>query len=147
MAKIDLGGSVVSLETSGGYVGAVVSPCIGEAECAGPLTLEQAPVTGGAFATVLTGPSTESNGLVGFSYLSLHAPVGFVILSGALRSPALIYATHSLANPHGWNAFPDPCASVVPSHVGSIVAPNTSVLYSVCTGPGRRSEARRRPLS
>ena len=133
--EIDLGGSVVSLETSGGYVDAVVSPCSGEEECAGPLSLEQAPVTDGAFATVLTGPSTESSGGV-FSYLSLHAPVGFVILSGALRSPALLYATQNLANPHGWNAFPDPCASVVPSYLGSMVAPNLSVLYSLFTGPG-----------
>ena len=133
--EIDLGGSVVSLGTSGGYVDAVVSPCSGEAECAGPLTLEQAPATGGAFTTVLTGLSTESSG-VGFSYLSLHASVGFVILSGALRSPPLLYATQNLANPHGWRAFRDPCASVVPSYLESIVTPNTTVLYSLCTGPG-----------
>jgi len=131
--KIDLGGSVVALETSGGYVDAVVSACRGEAECAGPLTLEQAPATGDAFTTVLTGPSTESSG-GDFSYLSLHAPVGFVILSGADRSPASLYATENLANP--WHALPDPCASVVPSYLASMVAPNSTVLYSLCTGPG-----------
>ncbi len=131
--RIDLSGSVVALETSGGYVDAVVSPCRGEAECAGPLTLEQAPATGGAFATVLTGPSTESSG-GDFPYLSLHAPVGFVILSGAGRSPASLYATENLANP--WHGFPDPCAFVVPSYLTSMVAPNSTVLYSLCTGPG-----------
>jgi hypothetical protein len=132
---IHLGGSVVSLETSGGYVDAVVSPCSGETECAGPLTVEQAPDTGGTFTTVLTGPSTESSGGI-FPYLSLRAPVGFVIVSGALRSPALVYATSNIADPHGWNPCPDPCASLVPSYLASIVAPDTTVLYSLCTGPG-----------
>lgn len=45
--QVDIGGSVVALETSGGYVDAVVSPCSGEMECAGSLRLEQARVTGG----------------------------------------------------------------------------------------------------
>ena len=79
--QLDLGGSVVALETSGGFVDAVVSPCSTQETCSGSLRLEQAPATGGSFTTVLTGPTVQSSS-EGVFALSLHAPVGFVNLSG-----------------------------------------------------------------
>jgi hypothetical protein len=134
-AQIALSGSVVALEPSGGYVDALVSPCRGVEECTGPLVLEQAPATGGPFVTVLTGQPTESSSDT-FSALALHAPDAFVVLSGALHAPATIFATANIADPNGWNAFPDPCASVPSSDLGSMVAPDTSSLYALCVGPG-----------
>jgi photosystem II stability/assembly factor-like uncharacterized protein len=127
--QIDIDGSVVALETSGGYVDAVVSPCSGEAECAGSLRLEQAPVTGGGFVTVRTGPSVMSAGITALD-LSLHSPVGF-----ALLGLGDLYATEYLANPDGWNAFGNPCASESFT-LTAIVAPNTTTLYSLCSGNG-----------
>jgi hypothetical protein len=133
--QVNLGGTVVSLETMGGVVDAVVSPCGAGATCTGPLRLEQAPVSGGPFETVLVGPSVQNAG-VDAQDLSLHAPVGFVLLGftgsdGSYR-PAF-YATGNLADPHGWNAFPDPCA-VTKGGLASFVAPNTTTLYSLCGG-------------
>lgn len=133
--QVSLGGSVVSLETSGGYVFAVVSPCSGGQECSGSLQLERARATGGPFATVLTGPSVQSTGGDALD-LSLHAPVGFVNMTGVPATSALIYATESLANPSGWKAFPDPCA-VSPTHyVDAFVAPDNVSLYTLCSGGG-----------
>ncbi len=127
--QVKTAGSVVSLETSGGYVDAVISPCPVETECAGPLRLEQAPATGGGFATVRTGPSVMSSGISALD-LTLHAPVGFALLgSGAL------FATENLADPSGWNAFAGPCASAGLS-LASMVAPNATTLYSLCSGNG-----------
>lgn len=133
--QVNLGGSVISLETSGGYVDAVVSPCVGEQECSGPLVLYQAPARGGAFAPVLTGPSTSSAG--GLSHLlTLHAPVGFVNMSGTgAPGQADFYATQNLAQPSGWKAFPDPCTVTSGYAVDSFVAPDTSSLYTLCSGP------------
>jgi photosystem II stability/assembly factor-like uncharacterized protein len=128
--QINLGGSVVSLETSGGYVDAVVSPCSGEQECTGPLRVEQASASGGGFVTVLTGPSVLSSGLDSYD-LSLHGLVGFAMLG----SGASLYATANLGNPNGWNPFPDPCTSTGLPLV-SIVAPNATTLYSLCNGNG-----------
>jgi len=128
--QINLGGSVVSLETSGGYVDAVVSVCSGETVCTGPLRLEQASVTGGGFVTVLTGPSVMSSGLDALD-LSLHGLVGFAVLG----SGASLYATEDLANPNGWNALADPCAATgLPP--ASLAAPDSTRLYSLCSGNG-----------
>ncbi len=128
--SIVLGASVVSLETSAGSVFAVVSPCRGEADCPGPLQLEQAPAVGGGFVTVRTGPSVQSPG-IDSPDLSLHAPVGFAVLG----SGASLYATENLADPNGWNAFADPCASTgLP--LTSLAAPDPTTLYSLCTGNG-----------
>ncbi len=128
--QVDLGGAVVSLETSGGYVDAVVSPCTGASVCTGPVRLEQARVSAGGFATVLTGPTAMSSGLDSLA-LSLHAPVGFAFLGlGEL------YATENLANPNGWNPFPDPCASTPGLSLTSMVAPDSTTLYSLCSGNG-----------
>jgi hypothetical protein len=131
--QINLGGSVISLETSGGYVDAIVSPCSGGAVCTGPLRLEQAPDGGGPFVTVLSSPSVESSGLYSGG-LSLHAPVGFAKFGFA----DLLYATSNLANTKGWNPFANPCAATdsSPSSLASIVAPNSTILYSLCTGAG-----------
>ena len=134
--QLNLGGSVVSLETSGGYVDAVVSPCTGEQECAGQLRVEQAPVAGGPFTTVLTGPTVESTGQNSMA-LSLHAPVGFVNLSGASPPNQVdIFATSNLAAPNSWNPFPDPCAVVPGYGVDTFVAPDTTRLYTLCSGQG-----------
>lgn len=127
--QVDTGGSVISLETSGGYVDAVVSPCTGETESTGALRLEQAPVTGGGFVTVQMGPSVISDGINGLD-LSLHSPLGFPRLG-----LDYLYATENLAVPDGWNAFPDPCASVGFT-LSSMVAPNTTTVYSLCSGNG-----------
>ena len=127
---VNLGGSVVSLETSGGYVDAVVSPCTGDFQCTGPLNLYQAPSTGGVFTSVLSGPSVVSDGTPTLA-LSLHAPVGFVNMSD------FIYATSSLAAESGrWKAFPNPCAPpTIPGFfVVAFVAPNTTGLYTLCGG-------------
>jgi hypothetical protein len=134
--QLNLGGSVVSLETSGGYVDAVVSSCTGEQECAGQLRVEQAPTVGGPFTTVLTGPTVESTGQ-GSMALSLHAPVGFVNLSGASPPNEVdIYATSNLAAPNSWNRFPDPCAVVPGYGVDTFVAPDATHLYTLCSGQG-----------
>jgi hypothetical protein len=134
--QVNLSGSVISLETSGAYVDALVSPCTGEQECAGPLVLYQAPATGGSFVPVLTGPSTSSSG--GISYhLSLHAPVGFVTMNGVgAPGQADFYATENLAQPSGWKRFPDPCAVTPLYAVDAFVAPDTTSLYTLCGGPG-----------
>ena len=137
--RVDLGGTVLSLETMGGVVDAVVSPCGAGAECSGSLRLEQAPTSGGAFRTVLVGPVVQSAGLDAAD-LSLHAPVGFVALGVTHASgdspftyrPAF-YATGNLSDPNGWHAFPDPCA-VTQGALASFVAPNTTTLYSLCLG-------------
>lgn len=134
--RLNLGASVVSLETSGGYVDAVVSPCTVEQECTGSLEVYQARATGGAFNLVLTGPSTESVGGDSF-HLSLHAPVGFVNMSGVGEpNQADFYATQNLAEPSGWKVFPDPCAVTSGYSVGAFVAPDTTSLYTLCGGPG-----------
>lgn len=132
----DLGGSVISLETSGGYVDALLSPCTTAEQCSGPLHLYQAPVAGGSFSSVLTGPSTQSNAVTS-SPLSLHAPVGFADMSGTSGpGQASIYATGNLANPSRWLAFPDPCAASTGSQLTSFVAPDTTKLFTLCAGQG-----------
>jgi len=132
--QLELGGSVIALETSGGFVDAVVSPCSTQETCSGSLRLEQAPATGGSFTTVLTGPTVQSSSGEVFA-LSLHAPVGFVNLSG-VGSPHGLWATRSLANPSGWNPFPDPCAVSAGYSLDAFVAPDVTSLYSLCSGEG-----------
>ncbi len=143
---VSLGGSVASLETSGGYVDAVVSPCTGDNQCTGPLKLYQAPSTGGAFTSVLSGPSVFSDGTPSLD-LSLHAPVGFVNMSDFGEPTASIYATSSLAAGSGrWKAFPNPCAPpAIPGFfVVAFVAPNRTDLYTLCGGqPTLGSEEKR----
>jgi hypothetical protein len=136
--EVSLGGSVISLETSGGYVDALVSPCTGVQgqECTGPLRLYQAQATGGGFSLVLTGPPVSStSGVV--LHLSLHAPVGFVNMSG-VGGPgqAFISATRNLADTSGWKAFPDPCATSTDDGFDALVAPDTTSLYTLCSGQG-----------
>jgi hypothetical protein len=133
--QLDLGGVVVSLETMGGYVDAVVSPCAFETSCTGSVRLEQAPVGSNDFTTVLAGPSTAVSVAEDVNELSLHAPVGFVALgrSGYQGGRAFLYGTGNLSNPNGWNAFPDPCAATGLA-LDSFIAPNTTELYSLCTG-------------
>ncbi len=136
--QVSLGGSVVSLETSGGYVDALVSPCTASQgqECTGPLLLYQAQATGGGFSSVLTGPSVSSTGGVHL-YLSLHAPVGFVNMNGVGEpNQAVVYATSNLANPSGWKAFPDPCARLTNYGFDAFVAPDSTSLYTLCSGQG-----------
>ncbi|HXZ62578.1 MAG TPA: hypothetical protein VEG62_07540 [Acidimicrobiales bacterium] len=134
--QLNLGGPVVDLETSGGFVDAVVSPCGGQETCSGSLRLEQALTTGSAFTTVLSGPAVQA-AAGALAALSLHAPVGFVNLSGASGiSPAALYATRSLAVPSGWNAFPDPCTVSADYSLDAFVAPDVTSLYSLCGGPG-----------
>jgi len=136
--QVSLGGSVVSLETSGGYVDALVSPCTGVQgqECTGPLRLYQAQAAGGGFSPVLTGPSVSSTSGV-LLHLSLHAPVGFVNMSGVGGpNQAFIYATQNLANTSGWKAFPDPCATLTNYGFDAFVAPDTTSLYTLCGGGG-----------
>jgi len=129
--QIDLAGSVVSLETSGGYVDALVSPCT-DGTCTGPLELYQAATTGGGFAPVLTGPSVTSSPTTEWA-ISLHAPVGFVNMGD--DATGAVYATENLADPSGWKPFPDPCAAAG-SHFlfVSFVAPDTTSLYTLCGG-------------
>lgn len=133
---IGLGGAVVALETSDDLVDAVVSPCSGGTTCTGSYRLEQAPAGGGAWRTVLAGPS-EQAGAADAQYLSLQRASGFVMLGNAYgtRTPPF-YATGNLADPHGWNAFPNPCAGTG-LDLNSFVAPDTRSLYSLCSGdPG-----------
>lgn len=133
---VSLGGAVVSLEASGGFVDAVVSPCTGEQECTGSLQLYQAPAEGGSFSRVLTGPSTLSTGATGF-HLSLHAPVGFGVMSGVEEpGQAVVYATSDLASANGWKPFPDPCAVSSGYGLDAFVAPDTTHLYTLCSGAG-----------
>lgn len=134
--QVNLGGSVISLETSGGFVDALVSPCTGQEECTGPLTLYQADVSGGGFASVLSGPSVSSSATTE-ELLTLHAPVGFVQMSGEGAVTTSIYATENLASSSGWKAFPDPCAAAGSySSFVSFVAPDTTSLYTLCGGSG-----------
>jgi hypothetical protein len=132
--RVNLSGSVISLETSGGYVDAVVSPCSGEGQCTESPKLYQATASGGGFVPILTGPSVNSS--VSQELLSLHAPVGFADMSGPDASPAAVYATEDLAKPNGWKAFPDPCALVRGDFLVQFVAPDASSLYSLCSGTG-----------
>lgn len=136
--QVSLGGPVVALETSGGYVDAVVSPCTGDNQCTGSLRLYQAPSTGGSFTSVLSTPSVTTDGGVAPQDLSLHAPVGFADMSGSGQSAASIYATSSLATgAGGWKAFPDPCAAATTGYtVVAFVAPDTTDLYTLCGGGG-----------
>jgi hypothetical protein len=130
---VSIGGSVISLETAGGVVDAIVSPCKPDTSCAGRLRLDQASVGGGGFQTVVVGP--ESNlGAVAQPNLSLQPPAGYALL-GVTETGATVYATDSLTNPNGWKPFPDPCSS---SHyaLSSFVAPDPSTLYSLCSGNG-----------
>jgi hypothetical protein len=131
---VNLSGSVISLEASGGYVDAVVSPCTGEEECTGPMRLYQAGVSGGGFVPILTGPT--GNSYVTRELLSLHAPVGFADMTGSEAFPAKLYATEDLAKPSGWKAFPDPCAAAPGDFLVQFVAPDTTSLYSLCSGTG-----------
>jgi hypothetical protein len=133
--QLRLGGSVYALETSGGYVDALVSPCSNESECSGSLRLEQARAAGGAFVTVRSGPSVLLSAL-GTGAISLHAPVGFAEFGGVIKTA--LYATSNLANLRGWYAFPDPCAVTrfPDPTLAAFVAPNTNILYSLCVGPG-----------
>jgi len=132
--QVSLGGSVVSLETSGGYVDTLVSPCTGRQECTGPLVLYQAQASGGTFSPVLTGPSVSSTGVSALD-LSLYAPVGFVNMSGVPQAnQATVYATQNLANPSGWKVFPDPCAAHSSGTVTAFVGPDTTDLYTLCAG-------------
>lgn len=133
--QLHLGGSLIALETSGNYVDALVSPCSTESECSGSLRLEQAPVVGGAFVTVRSGPAVLSSAL-GPGSLSLHAPVGFAELGGNSRTA--LYATSNLAHLGGWFAFVDPCAvtGFPDPALAAFVAPNTTILYSLCNGAG-----------
>lgn len=141
--EIDLGGPVVALETSGGYVDAVVSPCSGAGECTGPMAIYQAPSSGGAFTKVLSGP-TVSSGAGDEPDLSLHAPVGFANLASAGQGS--LYATSGLSSgAGGWKPFPDPCASTTNAHFGPVgfVATNTTDLWTLCGGSaGAGSEAK-----
>ncbi|HMK62438.1 MAG TPA: hypothetical protein VK386_02370, partial [Acidimicrobiales bacterium] len=132
--RVDLGASVVSLETSGGYVDALVSPCTTGNPCTGPLELYQASATGGSFSSVLTGPSVSSSPITEEA-VSVHSPVGFVNMSGGSDATPVLYATENLADPSGWKPFPDPCA-VAGSDSGfvSFVAPDTTSLYTLCSG-------------
>ena len=132
---VDLGGSVVDLETSGGFVDAVVSPCGSEETCSGPLRLEQAPATGGEFTTVLTGPTVQSSSTEMLA-LSLHAPVGFVDLRGPDSPQGSLWATSNLADPSGWNSFANPCAVAAGYSLDAFVAPDVTSLYSLCSGEG-----------
>lgn len=138
--QLDLGGSVVALETSGGFVDAVVSPCSTQETCSGSLRLEQAPATGGSFTTVLTGPTVQSTS-EGVLALSLHAPVGFVNLSGVGSPQYGLWATRSLANSSGWSPFPDPCAGSAEDSLAAFVAPDVTSLYSLCGGEGAAGSA------
>lgn len=133
--QVSLGGSVISLEASGGYVDAVVSTCSGEQECTGPLTLYQAPATGGTFTVVMTGPSTLSDGQVS-THLALHAPAGFVDMTGLGTPNQSIFATESLASGKGWNSFADPCAVTSGYALDTFVAPDATSLESLCSGQG-----------
>jgi len=135
---VSIGASVVSLETSGGYVDALVSPCTGVQgqECTGSLQLYQAQATGGGFSPLLTGPSVSSSVGV-LLHLSLHAPVGFVNMTGVGEpNQAVIYATQNLANPSGWKAFPEPCARLTNYFFDAFVAPDSTSLYTLCSGEG-----------
>lgn len=132
---VDLGGSVVDLETSGGFVDAVVSPCSSEETCSGPLRLEQALATGGSFTTVLTGPIVQSSNTEVLA-LSLHAPVGFVNLRGPDSPQGGLWATRNLANPSGWNSFANPCDVSAGYSLDAFVAPDPTNLYSLCSGEG-----------
>ena len=133
--QLDLGGSVVALETSGGFVDAVVSPCSTQETCSGSLRLEQAPATGGSFTTVLTGPIVQSSS-TGVLALSLHAPAGFVNLGGVGSPQNGLWATRSLENPRGWNPFANPCAVSAGYSLDAFVAPDVTSLYSLCSGEG-----------
>jgi len=133
--QVDLAGSVVALEASGGFVDAVVSPCGTQETCSGSLRLEQAPATGGSFSTVLTGPTVQSSS-TGVLALSLHAPVGFVNLRGVGSPQDGLWATRSLANPSGWNPFANPCAVSAGYSLDAFVAPDVTSLYSLCSGEG-----------
>ncbi|HUC05819.1 MAG TPA: sialidase family protein [Acidimicrobiales bacterium] len=134
--QVKVSGSVIALETSGGYVDAVVSPCSAGQECSGALHLMQAPVSGGVFTTVLSGPVVSSSGAVGLA-LSLHSPAGFARL-GVTDAPGLadLYATGNLASTSSWHAFADPCASSAGTGLDDFVAPNATDLYSLCSGSG-----------
>jgi hypothetical protein len=129
--SVSTGGAVISLETAGGVVDALVSPCTPGAACTGRLRLEQAPVSGGTFQTVVTGP-VGSLGTAAHPDLSLQPPAGFALL-GEGTGGATVYATDDLGSAASWKPFPNPCAS---SHyaLSSFVAPDTSTLYSLCSG-------------
>lgn len=135
--RVNLGGTVISLETAGGYVDAVVSPCAPEESCTGRVRLEQARAAAGRFTTVLTGPSQQTAGLDAPD-LSLQPPGGFVILGYETSVRAELYATEDLGDPAGWNAFADPClaAHLTGSELTSIIAPDKTTLYSLCVGNG-----------
>lgn len=141
---IGLSGAVVSLETSDRLVEAVVSPCAEGTTCTGSYRLVQAPAGGGAWRTVLTGPSQQA-GAADAPYLSLQQGSGFVMLGnayGPTGGSLPFYATGDLANPHGWHAFPNPCAGTG-LDLTSFVAPDTKSLYSLCTGdPGAGNTAK-----
>jgi hypothetical protein len=131
--SVNIGGSVLSLETAGGVVDAIVSPCKAGASCAGRLRLEQATVAGGSFQTVVTGP-VANLGTIAQPDLSLQPPAGFALL-GETKSGATVYATDDLGSPSAWKLFPDPCSSTHYS-LGSFVAADPSTLYSLCSGNG-----------
>lgn len=134
--QVPVAGSVESLEASGGYVDAVVSPCASQQSCTGSMRVEQAPSGGGSFTTVLSGAPVGAYASDALD-LSLHAPVGFAALSPPARPGAALYATGDLAVASRWKPFPDPC-SAAPSgfYLVSFVAPDTTSLYTLCSGQG-----------
>jgi hypothetical protein len=132
-APVSIGGYVISLETAGGVVDAVVSPCTGKTPCSGHLRLEQSTVATSTFTTVATGPA-EFLGNGPQQDISLQSPAGFALL-GQGEKGATLYATDDLSNPQAWKPFPDPCSASRLS-LSSFVAPDASTLYSLCSGNG-----------
>ena len=123
----------MALETSGRFVDAVVSPCSTQETCTGSLRLEQASATGGSFTTVLTGPTVQSAERRDICPVTAR-PSGIRERERGGQPANGLWATRSLANPSGWNPFPDPCAVSAEYSLDAFVAPDVTSLYSLCSG-------------
>ncbi|HLX89228.1 MAG TPA: hypothetical protein VKR22_12330 [Acidimicrobiales bacterium] len=132
---VPVNGSVLSLETSSGYVDAVISPCAAGQDCRGSARLEQAPVASGNFAVVLSGVAMNAFP-AGAAVLALHAPVGFVNLDPNVVPASPLHATTALAHPDSWHPFPNPCSVTAGYQLTAFAAPDTTRLFTLCSGSG-----------
>ena len=134
--QLDVGGQVLALETAGGRVDAIVNSCQVGSNCPSGLTrLLSSPVDRDLFDAVATVPAGISESESGGGLLTLHPPVGFAIL-GSRMAPSTPPSGIVATNGGSWTSFPNPCQAVSDNFLSSFVAPDTTSLLSLCTGPG-----------
>lgn len=133
--QVPLGGTVLSLEASGGHVDAVVANCTPRNGCSGPARLLQSSTGSDGFAPVATHSSRAASSPFG-GLLALHAPAGFADLGMTGEGPGAPSSLVATADGRTWNPMPDPCAGHRGFSLGALAAPDDVTLFSLCLGEG-----------